>query len=125
MPKEYLCNLFLGRDASLRGQNSNRPVRDTAASVPRLEAKELPGIFQKDLLFYFGPHLNLFKISQPPPRGHVGMIRAEKAFVLQESVGILDKGRGKIFRGPAGKVDVDIGLMHGHGQHLLLPGQAG
>mgnify|MGYP007112969177 CR=1 FL=1 len=90
-----------------------------------LKIENLLGVFEENLFFHGRFHRDRFKIGQPAFRGQVGMVGPEQAFVLQKRIGVLHQRGGKIFRRPAGKVQIYISLVHGHRQHFFLPGPGG
>src|SRR5262245_61602620 len=96
----------------------NRKCRMTTVS----ELKKLLRVLQKNLPPNFLFYLQGFEVLEPTLGLKHGIVGAEQDFVLKKTVGVLDQHWPEVFRRPPGKIDVDIGLVHRHGELLFLPG---
>ena len=67
----------------------------------------------------------LLEVGQPPVGSDQRVVRAEQHLVLQLRVRVSDQVLGEVLRRPAGEVDVDVGLVHGDRERLVLPGEGG
>jgi hypothetical protein len=62
------------------------------------------------------------EVAQPAFRGDQGEVAAEEDLVRQHAVDVLQQLRLEVLGRPAGQVDVDVRLVQGDGQALVLPG---
>src|SRR5262245_2033038 len=86
------------------------------------EVKKLLRVFQKDFPTHFLFYLQGFEVLDPTLGLKHRIVGAEQDFVLKKGVGVLDQHWPEVFRRPTGKIDVDVGLVHRHGELFFLPG---
>ena len=75
------------------------------------DLQKLPRIVLEDQRSHFVLDRNISEILQPAIRRDRRPVGAEQHFVLQQRIGVLDENRWKVFRRPAGHVDIDIRLV--------------
>src|SRR6204780_5003341 len=65
--------------------------------------------------------LDLVEVGQPALRTDHWPVGTEKHLLLEKRVAVLEENLRKILWRPARQVDVDVRLVVGHGERLLLP----
>ena len=100
------------------------------ADLPRLAEQGHPSSFRPSRRAAFSFRISgrtsssmssCSKSSQPAVRGDHRVVRAEQHLPLQERVRVLDELGREVLRRPAGEVDVDLRLVHGDRDRLVLP----
>src|SRR5215813_3026708 len=84
--------------------------------------KKLLRVLQNNLPPNFLFYLQGFEVLDPTLGLKHRIVGAEQDFILKKAVGVLDQHWPEVFRRPPGKIDVDVGLVHRHGELLFLPG---
>src|SRR5262249_37237825 len=85
------------------------------------ELKKLLRVLQQNLPPHFLFYLQAFKVLEPALGLQRRIIRTEQDFVLKKAVGVLDQHGPEVFRRPPRKIDVDVRLVHRHGESFFLP----
>src|SRR5215475_15333853 len=98
----------------------NRKLRMVRSFLSKL--KKLLRVLQNNLPPNFLFYLQGFEVLEPTLGLKHGIVGAEQHFVLKKAVGVLDQHWPEIFRRPPRKIDIDVGLVHRHGELLFLPG---
>src|SRR6185436_15081627 len=100
------------------------PRRDTAGQPLVLSSAELEQVDRVALenqRSNLVANVDLREVGEPPLRGDQRIVRTEQHFSFQLSVRVLHELRWEILRRPAGEVDVDLRLVQGDRQRLVLP----
>ena len=94
------------------------------ASLLGVQSREQAGgVVLEDLGPDLGLDVELVEVGQPAVRGDDRVVRAEQDLVLQQGVRVPDELRREVLRRPAGQVDVDVRLVRGDRERLVLPGE--
>src|SRR5579863_6626390 len=108
------CTLYpaMNREVfeSAGAPESSAPVL-FAGSHRGTKAEELGGIFLEDQRPDIVLERGLREIRHPAVRGEQRIVRSKEHFRSQQRVRVLHQVRRKIFRRPARKIDVNLGLV--------------
>jgi hypothetical protein len=83
--------------------------------------KQPDRVFFEDQGAHFIFDSNFLEIGQPSIRCDQGEIGPEQHLLFQERIRILNQHRRKVFRRPAGEVDIHLRLMQAHRDRFILP----
>src|SRR5215471_9838243 len=87
------------------------------------QAQQPRRVLLEDLRSYLVLDRQLGEVGEPAIRGEQREVRPEQDLVLQQGVGVLDELRREVLRRPARQVDVDLRLVGGDTERLVLPGE--
>src|SRR3712207_5381542 len=98
-----------------------------AGSIPErsAEAEHPDGVVLEDQRPDVVLDLELLEVGQPPVGGDDREVRAEQHLALEQRVGGPHQLRREVLRGPPGQVDVDVCLVGGDRDGLVLPRHRG